>query len=81
MNVRRQRAAGHRENPRYGWHGAVGAYAGAAWWPLGALATALVSLVLCLLAWPDSMLGAFVNVGIVVMIVLWRVGLGLIQRG
>ena len=59
---------------------AWGASAGAAWWPLAAVATALISLVLCLLAWPDSMLGAFVNIGIVVIIVIWRVGLGFFQR-
>ena len=59
---------------------AVGAYAGAAWWPYGALATALTSLVLCLLSWPDATIGAFIDIGIAVIIVIWRVGLRLAER-
>jgi hypothetical protein len=60
---------------------AWGASAGAAWWPLAAVATALTSLVLCLLAWPDAMYGAFVDAGIVILIVVWRVGVAFIARG
>lgn len=60
---------------------AWGAYAGAAWWPLAAVATALISLVLCLLTWSETKVGAFVDIGIVVVIVGWRVGLGLVERG
>ena len=59
---------------------ALGVSAGAAWWPLAASATALTSLVLCLLAWPDGRYGAFVDIGLVVLIVVWRVGLGFIAR-
>ena len=58
---------------------AWGASAGATWWPLAALATALVSLVLCLLTWPDAMYGAFVDIGIIVVIMVWRIGLGFIR--
>ena len=60
---------------------AWGAYAGAGWWPLAAVATALISLVVCLLTWPETKVGAFVDIGIVVVIVVWRAGLGFIDRG
>ncbi len=60
---------------------AWGAYGGAVWWPIAAVATALTSLVLCLLTWPETKVGAFVDVGIVVVVVVWRVGLGVVARG
>lgn len=66
---------------------AWGASAGAAWWPLAAVATALISLVLCLLTWPETKFGVLVDIdididiGIVVVVIVWRVGRGVIDRG
>jgi hypothetical protein len=60
---------------------AWGAYAGAAWWSYEALATAVVSLLFCVSAWPGTSIGVFVNVALIIVIAVWRAGLGLIRLG
>ncbi|MCL6451564.1 MAG: hypothetical protein K6T75_09760 [Acetobacteraceae bacterium] len=52
---------------------AVGALFRAAWWPSLTLAVAGVSLVLCVLGWPDARFGLPINVGIFVLLL---VGMG-----
>jgi hypothetical protein len=57
------------------------AYVGAAWWPLGALGAASGSLLLCLVDWPEMSIGAVIDVALIVIIVIWKSGLGLIRLG
>ena len=57
------------------------AYAGAAWWPLGALMAASGSLLLCLVDWPETSIGAAIDVALIVVIFVWRASLGLIRLG
>ena len=49
---------------------AVGTWRGSATWPTLALVVALVSLVLCVMAWPDSRIGAVVNVAILALLLV-----------
>ena len=58
---------------------AWGAWSGYGWWPFGGLVTALGSLLLCLIAWPDAAIGAYVNLGIVAWLMFWRMGWGLLR--
>jgi len=44
---------------------AWGAFTQAPWWGTGALITACVSLLLCIVGWPDARVGAFVNLAII----------------
>ena len=46
------------------WIAAYGALAGRAWWVRMTAITAVVSLALCLLAWPDASIGAAIDVAI-----------------
>jgi hypothetical protein len=57
------------------------AYAGAPWWPLGALAAAAGSLLLCLIDWPETMIGVVIDIVLIIIIVIWQSGLGLIRLG
>ena len=57
------------------------AYVGAAWWPLGALAAASGSLLLCLVDWPEMSIGVVIDVALIVVIVVWKSGLGLTRLG
>jgi len=57
------------------------AYVGAAWWPLGALVAASGSLLLCLVDWPETSVGVVIDVALIVIIVIWKSGLGLIRLG
>ena len=49
---------------------AVGAWRGTPGWPTLAMAVALASLVLSVLAWPDSRIGVAVNVVILLLLVI-----------
>ncbi len=57
------------------------AYVGAAWWPLGALAAASASLLLCLVDWPETRIGVAIDIALIVIIVVWKSGLGLFRIG
>ena len=57
------------------------AYAGAPWWPLGALIVASGSLLLCLFDWPDTIIGVVIDLVLIILIVIWQSGLGLIRLG
>ena len=57
------------------------AYAGAPWWPLGALAVASVSLLLCLIHWPETIIGVVIDILLIIVILTWQSGLGLIRLG
>jgi hypothetical protein len=57
------------------------AFMGAPWWPLGALSVASGSLLLCLLYWPETKIGVVIDVVLIVAIVIWKAGLGLIRLG
>jgi hypothetical protein len=57
------------------------AYRGAPSWPLGALAVASGSVLLCLIDWPETMIGAVIDVVVVVVIFIWQSGLGLLRLG
>jgi len=46
------------------WIAAYGALAGRVWWLRMTAVTACVSLVLCVLAWPDASIGAAIDVAI-----------------
>ena len=46
------------------WIAAYGALAGRAWWVRMTAITAVVSLALCLLAWPDASIGAAIDIAI-----------------
>ncbi len=50
----------------------MGALGGASWWLPVAVMAAAVSVDLCILGWPDSRIGAFVNVAITVLLLLAR---------
>ena len=58
---------------------AWGAYEGASWWPLGTLAAASGSLLLCLIDWPETSIGVAIDVVLIVIVFVWRAGLGLIR--
>jgi len=51
---------------------AWGAIARTDWWQTGALVTAVASLVLCLVDWPDTRIGALVNVVIIAVLLIVR---------
>ena len=50
----------------------MGALGRASWWLPVAVIAAAVSVDLCILGWPDSRIGAFVNVGIAVLLLVAR---------
>lgn len=49
---------------------AVATWRGSTTWPTLALVLALVSLVLCVAAWPDSRIGVVVNLAILVLLLM-----------
>ena len=51
---------------------AVGAAMNAPWWFSMAIATAVASLVLCLVWWPEARIGVPINVALIVTLVLGR---------
>jgi len=51
---------------------AWGAAAHMLWWQNGALITASGSLLLCLIDWPDTRIGALVNVAIIAVLLAMR---------
>ena len=57
------------------------AYEGASWWPLGTLAAASASLLLCLVDWPETSIGVVVDIALILIIVIWKSGLGVIRLG
>jgi hypothetical protein len=59
---------------------AVATWRGSATWPKLALVLALVSLVLCVAAWPDSRIGVVVNLAILVLLLAGG-GLGWLSTG
>jgi hypothetical protein len=50
----------------------MGAFGGASWWLPVSVMAAAASVDLCILGWPDSRIGAFVNVGIAVFLLAAR---------
>lgn len=50
----------------------IGALGGAPWWLPVAVMAAELSIVLCILGWPDSRIGAFVSVAIAALLLLAR---------
>lgn len=54
------------------WVASVGALADRDWWTSAAIGVALASLILCFLQWPDSRIGALVDLLIIVAVLLGR---------
>jgi len=52
---------------------------GLAGWHLGVLQAAVGSLLLCLVDWPETRLGVAIDVALIVVVGVWRSGLGLIR--
>jgi hypothetical protein len=57
------------------------AFTGASWWPSGVVQVAFGSLLLCLVDWPEAKIGVAVDVALILIVVGWHAGLGVIRLG
>lgn len=57
------------------------AYKGVPWWTIGVLEAASGSLLLCLVDWPETSIGVVIDVVLIIIVVVWRAGLGVIRLG